>query len=234
MSRKYLHPLAVFAAAGLAAFGGPVTHAAPGEVAAGGMRLVATVDANSFVPAGEIGMGVPFVHSIKVSGDFSVNLEGVSAVRGGEIVVGYLIGCAVDIANGISIGIAPSIGVNAGIAPSVNLESGVDVTLAIDAPPSITIGGGIGVGVQPSVGVEAGLAGELAVNLAPGTVTAAAIGAAELGPEAEFPYTFAHANTPLTVNGCLSPASAMPFVTVRADSRNSTAQTTGYGNAFGF
>lgn len=196
--------------------------------------MVAAANSNSVVPSAQTAIGVPFVHSVKVSGDFSVALESGSPIRGGEIVAGYLIGCAVDISNGISIGIAPSVGVSAAIAPSIAFDFGVDLGLEIDAPPSVGIGAGVSVGVQPSVGVESGLAAELAVNLAPGTVTAAVIGGAELDEESEFPYTFVHSNTPLQVNGCLSPASAMPFVTVRTDSPSSSVQTTGYGAAFGF
>lgn len=195
--------------------------AEPGEVDAGGMHVVASVDSNGFVPAGgDISTGIPFVHAVKVSGNYSVALTGASALRGGEMVAGYLIGCAVDISSGISVGISPSVGINAGVAPSI--------TLNIGTPPSVSVG------VSPSIGVSAGIAGSLAVTLAPGTVTAAAIGAAGLDSDATFPYTFAHTNTPLNISGCLSPASAMPFVTVRADGTGGTAQTTGYGTEFGF
>lgn len=232
MNRRYSLTVAVFAAVISAiTSAGTATAAAPGEISSGGMHMVAAVDSNSVVPSPETAMGVPFVHAIKVSGNFSVALESDAALRGGEIVAGYLVGCAVDIANGISIGISPSVGVAAAIAPSIGVDFGVDLGLAIDAPPTVGIGVGVGVAVQPSIGVESGLAGELAVNLAPGTVTAAVIGATELDEGATFPYTFAHSNTPLNVNGCLSPASVMPFVTVRADATNGTAQTTGYGDA---
>lgn len=234
MNRKHSRTLAAITAVMMAATGAvadTVAGAAPGEVSSGGLHLIASVDSNNVVPAGgDIAPGIPFVHAVKVSGDFSVALDGVSAVRSGEIVAGYLIGCAVDIANGIAIGIAPSFGVNASISPSFGVEGAIN--LAIDAPPSISIG--VGAAVQPSVGVEAAITGELAVNLAPGSVAAAVIGEAELDRDATFPYTFAHTNTPLNISGCLSPASAMPFVTVHADSTNSTVQTTGYGASFWF
>lgn len=286
MNRKHSYPLTVVAAVVLAATGAvdvvdTAADAAPAEVESGGLRMVAAVDSNTVVPAGDTTLGVPFAHAVKVSGNFSVALDAPSALRGGEIVAGYLVGCAVDIANGISVAIAPSVGVNAGVAPSFGVDFGLegfglgdfglgdfglgdfgqdsyrnggsdrngsdhggsrhggseqngsgveDFGLDIQAPPSV----GVGVGIEPSVGVEGGLAGELAVNLAPGTVTAAVIGAAELDEGATFPYTFAHSNTPLNVNGCLSPASAMPFITVRADSQNGSVQTTGYGDQFVF
>ncbi|WP_216906515.1 MspA family porin [Nocardia noduli] len=235
MNRKPSYVLVLISTVIIACTGliGATAGAAPGEVAAGGLHIVAAVDSNSVVPAGDIAMNVPFVHSVKVSGDFSVVIDG-AALRGGEIVAGYLIGCAVDISNGISVGISPSVAVGVGIAPSVGVDFGVDLGLEIDAPPTVGIGAGVSFAIQPSIEMETGLAGELAVNLAPGTVTAAVIGATELDSEVEFPYTFAHSNTPLSVNGCISPASAMPFVTVRADARNATAQTTGYGAAFGF
>ncbi|WSF99200.1 MspA family porin [Nocardia vinacea] len=185
------------------------------------MHLVAAVDVSNVVPAGgDVAQGIPFVHAVKVSGDYSVSVDGGPSVRDGEIAIGYLIGCAVDIADGISIGIAPSIGVSAGIAPSLALTLG-DST-------SVTVA------IQPNVGVNAGLAGAISVNLAPGTVTAVVIGAASLDEDAEYPYIFSHTNTPLNISGCLSPASAMPFVTARVDGTNGTAQTTGYGTQFTF
>lgn len=263
MNRKHSYSLAAIAAVmvatGAVGVVDTVADAAPAEVESGGLRMVAAVDSNTVVPATDTALGVPFAHAVKVSGNFSVALDTPAALRSGEIVAGYLVGCAVDIANGISIGIAPSIGVNAGISPSFGVDFGVDLGfegpgqeapeqgdpeqdgfglgdfgLDIVTPPTVGLGAGVGVGIEPSVGVEGGLAGELAVNLAPGTVTAAVIGGAELDEDATFPYTFAHSNTPLNVNGCLSPASAMPFITVRADSQNSSVQTTGYGDPFVF
>lgn len=255
MNRRHSRTLAaiiavVVTATGAFAVSDSVAGAAPGEINAGGLHLIASANANNFAPAGDIAPGIPFVHSVRVSGDFSVSLDGPTALRGGEIAVGYLVGCAVDISNGISIGISPSVGINAGIAPSFGLEGSLTFeapsvqmnmpdqhmmmmpSLQLMAPPSVTVGAAVA--IQPSIGVEAGVAGELAVNLAPGSVTAAVVGAAEIDGESEFPYTFAHTNTPLNVSGCLSPASAMPFVTVRADSKRATAQTTGYGAAFWF
>ncbi|MEU1547003.1 MspA family porin [Nocardia sp. NPDC005745] len=238
------------AATGAFAVSDSVAGAAPGEINAGGLHLIASANANHVGPVGgDIAPGVPFVHAVKVSGDFSVFLDGPSALREGEIVVGYLVGCAVDISNGISIGISPSVAVDFGIAPSFGLEGSLTwdapsvemnmpdqkmmmPSLQLMAPPSVSVGAAVG--IQPSFDIEAGVAVELAVNLAPGSVTAAVIGAAEIDGESEFPYTFAHTNTPLNISGCLSPASAMPFVTVRADSKKATAQTTGYGAAFWF
>ncbi|MET7768392.1 MspA family porin [Nocardia sp. NPDC005366] len=238
MNRKPSHVLVIITAVIVAITGAASgvdteARAEPGEVHSGALHMVASVGGNTVTPAANIAMGVPFVHSVKVSGDYSVALDG-ATLRGGEIVAGYLIGCAVDISNGISIGISPSVNVGVAIAPSVGVDFGVDLGLAIDAPPTVGVSAGVGFAIQPSVGVDMGLAGELAVNLAPGTVTAAVIGAAALDADATFPYTFAHTNTPLSVNGCLAPASAMPFITVRADARNGTAQTTGYGAVFTF
>ncbi|WP_433627117.1 MspA family porin [Nocardia sp. CA-120079] len=222
MTRKYLRIIA-----SLTAMVGAVTcianvpaDAAPGEAGAGGMHLVAAVDVGNLVLAGdEVTQGIPFVHAAKVSGDYSVSVSG-GSVRDGEIAIGYLIGCAVDISEGVTIGIAPSVGVSAGIAPSLALTMG-DST-------SVTVA------ISPSFGVNAGLAGAISVTVVPGKVTAAVIGAASLDQDATYPYTFSHTNTPLNVNGCLSPASAMPFVTARVDGINGTAQTTGYGTQFTF
>jgi hypothetical protein len=38
----------------------------------------------------------------------------------------------------------------------------------------------------------------------------------------------------LNVSACPVPATATPFVTVRVDAINATAQTTGYGDGFSF
>ncbi|WP_433600777.1 MspA family porin [Nocardia sp. CA-135953] len=222
MTRKYLRIIASLTAmvgAATCTANAPA-EAAPGEAGAGGMHLVAAVDVGNLVPAGdEVTQGIPFVHAAKVSGDYSVSVNG-GSVRDGEIAIGYLIGCAVDISEGVTIGIAPSVGVSAGIAPSLALTFG-DST-------SVTVA------IQPSFGVNAGLAGAISVTVVPGRVTAAVIGAASLDQDATYPYTFSHTNTPLNVNGCLSPASAMPFVTARVDGINGTAQTTGYGTQFTF
>ncbi|MEU4434617.1 MspA family porin [Nocardia rhamnosiphila] len=208
----------------------PATDAAPGEVVADGLRVVAVVDSGAVVPVGaDTAPGVPFAHAVEVSGSYSVGLDSV-AVRAGEIVVGYLVGCAVDVSNGISIGIAPGVSIGAGIAQGVGVGAGV--TLAMDAPPGITLT--TAASIAPGIGIGAGLAGALGVNLAPGTVTAAVIGATELDSKAVFPYTFGHTDTPLHVSGCLSPASAMPFVTARVDGVDTTVQTTGYGDPFWF
>ncbi|MEU4838433.1 MspA family porin [Nocardia testacea] len=263
MNRKYSSIVATLAAAISAATGAVSTvdtaaQAAPGEITSGGLRVVASANSSNSEPSGDTAMGVPFAHAVKVSGDFSVAADGGAPLRGGEIVAGYLLGCAVDIANGISVAIAPSVAVATEVAPEVGVDLGVDLGLGaieppavepdpegdgppmIDpnldlvTPPEVGVSAGVNAGLAQAFGIENGLAGELAVNLAPGTVTTAVIGAAELDEESTFPYTFAHSNTPLQVNGCLSPASAMPFVTVRADTPGGTVQTTGYGTSFTF
>ncbi|MGO4615800.1 MspA family porin [Nocardia sp. 2YAB30] len=234
MNRKYSRALAVITAvmvaAGAGVVGDTAAGAEPGEINSRGMHLIASVDSNNAVSAGgDTPFGIPLTHAVKVSGDFSVLLDGVSSLRGGKIAVGYLIGCAVS-TYGIGVAIAPAVGINASITPFFALDFGLD--LAIDAPPSVGVG--VGVGVAPSVGVGAGLVGEIGVSLAPGSVTAEVIGAADLDKDATFPYTFAHTNTPLNVSLCLSQVSAIPFVTVRVDATNGTAQTTGYGTQFVF
>ncbi|MGW6335495.1 MspA family porin [Nocardia rhamnosiphila] len=208
----------------------PATGAAPGEVVAEGLRMVAVVESGAVVPVdADPAPGVPFAHAVEVSGNYSVALDSV-AVRAGEIVVGYLVGCAVDVSNGISIGISPGVSIGAGIAQGVGVGAGA--ALAMDAPPGITVT--TAASIAPGIGVGAGLAGSLGVNLAPGTATAVVIGAAELDSDADYPYTFAHTDTPLHISGCLSPASAMPFVTARVDGVGTTVQTTGYGDLFWF
>ncbi|WP_043739154.1 MspA family porin [Nocardia asiatica] len=226
MNHKHLRTLAAIAAVTVAATGAvgvvdTAVGAAPGEFNSGGLHLIASVDSTDVVPAGgHVASG--FVHAVKVAGVYSIDLDGRASLPGGQIVAGYLIGCAVNVSNGISIGIAPNAGVTTRIPPSFGLDSGTD--LAIDAPPSISVGTGVG----------AAPAGGLAVNLAPGTVAAAVVGGVSLDENSMFPYTFAHSNTRLNIGGCPSPVSAMPFIIVRADVDSGAMQTTGYGAEFAF
>ncbi|MGY1945234.1 MspA family porin [Nocardia asiatica] len=245
MNRKHSRTLAaivavIVAAAASFAVSDTVAGAEPGEVGTrGGLHLIASVDYNNVVPGGDVALGVPFAHAVKVSGDFSVVSDGPSALRGGQIVAGYLIGCAVDISDGISVSIAAAVGSGVEFSPGIVIEfGGIDFgalneygmleELPVIVAPTVAIG------ADTTFGVNGELGGEITVNLAPGSVTAAVIAEADLDDESTFPFTFAHSNTPLNVNGCLSPASAMPFITVRAEARNGMAQTTGYGPHFVF
>ncbi|WP_425295171.1 MspA family porin, partial [Nocardia asiatica] len=45
---------------------------------------------------------------VTTSGEYSIDLDGASSLPGGQIVAGYLVGCAVNISNGISIGVPPN------------------------------------------------------------------------------------------------------------------------------
>lgn len=214
------------AAAGLGSSAG----AAPGQVGLGAMRLTASVDSTNPVAAGDISAGVPFSHATKVSGNFSVGLDGAPAVQAGKVVAGYLVGCAVDVSEGVSVAIIPEIGAGAELARYSELE--VATTFEEGEDPIITIAPLVG--QEPKVGVEGALAGEFGVGLAPGVVEPVVVGEAELTPESTFPYTFAHVDTPMNVDGCLTPASALPFVTVSAQTPGGIVQTTGYGTSFEF
>jgi hypothetical protein len=241
MNRKHSPTLAAIVAVMVAATGAvavvdTAASAAPGEVNSGGMHLTASVDSNNVVSAGgDTPAGIPFSHSVKVSGDYSVHLDGAPLLRSGQIAVGYLVGCAVDLTNGISVGISPSVGASASISPFASITVGVDVMpdmMGMGVMPSVMPS--VTLGLQPNFGVNGDLAGVFAVTLTPGTVRAAVIGTADLDEFATFPYTFGHTNTPLNVSACPVPATATPFVTVRADATNGTAQTTGYGDGFTF
>jgi hypothetical protein len=245
MNRKHSRTLAaiiavIVAATGSFAVSDTVAGAEPGVVGTGGLHLIASVDYNNVVSVGgDVALGIPFAHAAKVSGDFSVVSDGASALRAGQIVAGYLIGCAVDISDGISVSIAAAAGAGVEFTPGIVIElGGIDFggfnehgmleELPVVVAPTIALG------AETTFGVNGELGGEITVNLAPGSVTAAVIAEADLDEESTFPFTFAHTNTALNVNGCLSPASAMPFITVRAEARNGIAQTTGYGPQFVF
>ncbi|MEU1984055.1 MspA family porin [Nocardia sp. NPDC019395] len=231
MNRKHTcTAVAITAVAVATAVVGTPARAAPGDVRVGGLHLVASVDSTDFVPAGDIAAGVPFTHAAKASGNFSVALEDAAALEGGRVAAGYLVGCAVDVSEGMSIAIVPEIGGGLSNTPYSELE--VATTFEEGETPVVTVAPLIG--VENSTSVEGAVAGELGINLAPGTVAPVVVGESELNKESTFPYTFAHANTPLNISGCLSPASAMPFVTVTVQTPGGTAQTTGYGESFSF
>ncbi|MFR9753035.1 MspA family porin [Nocardia sp. 004] len=278
MNRRHSHTLAMITAVILAMTGAIAAvdtpaAAAPGEVRSGGLRLIASVDSNTVTPAGgDTATGIPFVHSVKLSGNYSVGLDRTSPLRHGRIVAGYLIGCAVSVADGISIGLIPEVGVEAGFGTDFGLdlvleepeipekeEKEHDMPWGMMQPhmpwdmmqphmpwdmmkphmpwdkPSFGINiGGITLGAGTEFGVVSGLGGQLLMSLDPGSVVAAVISTSVLDRDASFPYTFTHTNTPLNISGCLAPATAMPFVTVLADSVNGSAQTTGYGDQFVF
>jgi hypothetical protein len=228
MNRKHPHVLAMITAVlvavtGALACSGSAAGAAPGEISSGGLHLIASVNFNSAVPAGgDTAPGVPFSHTAKVSGDYSITLDGDLPLRGGQIAVGYIVGCAVDMSNGFGIGISPTIGSSVAVSPSAA------VTLMMNAPPSVTLD------ISSTFSVNTSVSGLLTAVLAPGAATAVVVAAADLDQNATFPYTFTHTNTPLNVSACLLTPSAMPFITVRADTAHSTAQTTGYGAVFTF
>lgn len=121
-------------------FGAVVSRAtpAPGEVTAGEVRIVAAVDSSSWLQAGDTALGVPFSHAAKVSGSYSVSLDG-APLRVGEVVAGYLVGCAIDVSQGIGIAIAPEVGAAWSISPSIGGEAAVDFGLVIDAPLAVEV-----------------------------------------------------------------------------------------------
>src|SRR5690606_40226342 len=88
MTRTHAFPatLTALTLAATGMFGTAVCSATPfpGEVIAGGVRVVASVDDNHWLLAGDTALGVPFAHAAKVSGNFSVNMQG-ARIRGGEI-----------------------------------------------------------------------------------------------------------------------------------------------------
>ncbi|MGQ4598334.1 MspA family porin [Nocardia sp. R6R-6] len=228
MNRKLSRTSAAITAVTLATIGAvtgvdTTAGAEPGEVNSGGLHLTASVDSSQVLSANPgLAMGVPFAHAARVSGNFSVVVDGASLLRQGKIVAGYLVGCAVDISNGIQVSIGATGGGALAISP------GAAITVDNQGVVALTVDSNVTAGVTGEVG------GELTVYLNPGSVTAVVIAEGNLDRESTYPFTYAHSNTALNVNGCLSPASAMPFITVRAEARSGIAQTTGYGDQFVF
>uniref|UniRef100_UPI0015763748 MspA family porin n=1 Tax=Nocardia pneumoniae TaxID=228601 RepID=UPI0015763748 len=124
MNRKHSRTLAAITAVMLATIGTvTAADAEPGEVGTGGLHLIASVDANHVLPTGgALALGVPFAHAAKVSGDFSLVSDGSAALRRGQIAAGYLIGCAVDISDGIDVSIAAAAGASVGFTPGIAID----------------------------------------------------------------------------------------------------------------
>lgn len=84
-----------------------------------------------------------FAHAVQLSGDYSLNVEG-DGITSGEAVAGFLVGCALSLDNGFTVGIDPEQGLLASISPEFS-QSDVAARLpnaqvaAVSAPPSATL-----------------------------------------------------------------------------------------------
>lgn len=89
------------------------------DVFGAGIHLTASVDNVRVDPAGNRTPNflMTFAHAAQLSGDYSLNVEG-DGVTSGQAVAGFLLGCAISVAGGVTVGIEPLQGLQASISPS--------------------------------------------------------------------------------------------------------------------
>ena len=218
------------------------------DVTGAGMHLNASVGNIRADPPGDRTPNflMTFSHAVQMSGDYAVNVEG-SPVTSGQAVAGFILGCAVSVAGGVTVGIEPSQGVDASISPTftppsadvsppsvpAGPPSGTVTPTAAPQPPSTSVSPP-SLSLGPSVGGNLGLTEVLTATLGPGQVTTATTATIDLNDKTAFPNHIIFNNAALNVAQCASPVSAVPFVTATVSSAQGTLQTTAYGTQFTF
>ncbi|MFQ6328594.1 MspA family porin [Nocardia sp. CWNU-33] len=107
------------------------------DVSGAGIHLTTSVDNVKVDPPGDRmpSFLMTFAHAAQLSGDYSLTVEG-NGITSGQAVAGFLLGCAISLDNGFSIGIDPNQGLLASISPDFG-QSNVAATL-----PSVTLAPG--------------------------------------------------------------------------------------------
>ncbi|MFD6356471.1 MspA family porin [Nocardia tengchongensis] len=199
-----------------------------------------------------------FSHATQVSGDYSVSVDG-GQITSGQAVAGFILGCGISVAGGVTVGVEPNQGLVGSISPSVSLPSvsvsppsvtavapsssvpptstSVPVSTSVPStsisPPSVSASPP-SVSLEPSVGGTLGVTDVLTGTLGPGQVTTATTGTASLDANTTFPYRITFNNAALNLAQCVSPVAAVPFVTATVSTARGLAQTTAYGDQFTF
>ncbi|MGW4353013.1 MspA family porin [Nocardia sp. NPDC004582] len=205
-----------------------------GDVSGAGVHIVTSVDQVGVNPPGNRTPNflMTFSHAAQMSGSYSVTVEG-GPITSGQAVAGFILGCGVSVAGGVTVGIEPNQGLAAALAPSVtpgtvsvSPPSGTVPPSASVTPPDISLG--------PSVGGALGLTEVLTATMGPGQVTTTTTATAALDSATVFPYQITFNNAALNVAQCASPVSAVPFVTATVSTAQGVVQTTAYGDQFTF
>ncbi|MGW5518727.1 MspA family porin [Nocardia africana] len=215
-----------------------------------GIQLSASVDHIGVNPPGGRTPNylMTFSHAVQVSGDYSVSADG-GSITSGQAVAGFLLGCGISVAGGVSVGISPNQGLNLSISPSASPPSASVAAPGVTnsptgtgnpSPPSLTVTPpSVSVSppsfsLGPSFGGSLGLSESLSGSLAPGQVTTVSTATATLDGKTTFPYHITFGNAALNVSQCASAVSAVPFVTTFASTPHGLVQTTAYGAQFTF
>ncbi|MEU1203765.1 MspA family porin [Nocardia sp. NPDC005825] len=205
-----------------------------GDVSGAGVHIVASVDSVEVNPPGNRTPNylMTFSHAAQMSGNYSVTVDG-GPITSGQAVAGFILGCGISVAGGVTVGIEPNQGLAAAIAPSVtpgsvsaSPPSGTVAPSASVTPPDISLG--------PSVGGALGLTEVLTATMGPGQVTTTTTATAALDGATVFPFQIMFNNAALNVAQCASPVSAVPFVTTTVSTAQGVVQTTAYGDQFTF
>ncbi|WP_227981292.1 MspA family porin [Nocardia spumae] len=223
-----------------------------GDVSGSGLHLTASVDNIGVTPPGDRTPNylMTFSHATQVSGNYSVTVDG-GAVSSGQAVAGFILGCGISVAGGVSVGIEPNQELDLSISPTFTPPSAdvappgvgafpggrsrstTTTTTTTTAPPSGSVTPP-DFSLGPSIGGALGLGEALEGNLGPGEVTTATTATATLDGNTTFPFHLAFNNAALNVSQCASPVSAVPFVSASVSTASGLVQTTAYGDQFTF
>ncbi len=221
------------------------------EATGAGMHLTVSVGNVKVDPPGDRTPNflMTFAHAAQMSGDYAVKVDG-GPVTSGQTVAGFILGCAVSVAGGVTVGLEPTQGVDVSISPDftppaadvpvpaarraaapttttpTTTSTTTSPTTSSASPPSLSLG--------PSVGGNLDLTEVLTAALAPGQVTTATTATVDVSDKTTFPYHIVFNNAALNVAQCASPVSAVPFVTATVSSPQGMVQTTAYGTQFTF
>jgi hypothetical protein len=192
----------------------PPAHTAHSSAA--GINLTVAIDDIRWAPSGNRApAGLLFSHDAHARGRYSVIAAG--AIQSGTVAAGFILGCGVSAAGGIQIGITPNAGILGAVQPNITLTN----------PPAVN-------SISPSVGGNLGLSEGDQVTLEPGQVTAVVVASAPLTSTSTYPYRLSFDDAGINVSQCVSPGSAVPFVTAAVSTDSATTQTTAYGDQFAF
>jgi hypothetical protein len=111
--------------------GAEVSHAQPpgADVFGAGIHVTTSVDSVNVDPPGDRTPTflMTFARAAQLSGDYSLAVEG-DGIMSGQAVAGFILGCALSVDNGFSVGIDPNQGLLASISPGF-IASNVAATL---------------------------------------------------------------------------------------------------------
>ncbi|MQY21857.1 MspA family porin [Nocardia macrotermitis] len=221
-------------------------HISTADTDGSGVHLHASVDRIAAAPPGDRTPNVmmTFSHATQVSGDYSVTVTG-APITSGSAIAGFLLGCGISAAGGVSVGISPNQGLDASVSPSLTLNTPSATPTPTSTnppapgnPPTPVTPPGAGTApsadLGPSVGGSLGMSQSLGTTIEPGQVTTATTATANLDSKTRFPYHLTFNNAALNISQCASPVAAIPFVTTTVATAQGSVQTTAYGNQFTF